>query len=59
VVYQVINKEFNVDLGIITWYTAWRQYIFKPNKDTVYSIGCMIDIARFVKNLMDERKKKD
>lgn len=44
-------------LGEIKWYGGWRQYIFIPNADTIWSYDCLNDLSIFIKNLMDERKK--
>ena len=35
-------------LGIVEWYRPWRQFIFVPATNTVYSAGCLKDIAAFL-----------
>jgi len=32
-------------LGYIEWFGRWRQYVFVPLETTVYSAGCLADIA--------------
>jgi hypothetical protein len=44
-------------LGEIRWYGAWRQYTFMPVSGTVFNVGCMEDITRFIKERMQERKE--
>ena len=56
-VYGVLAKKGNIFLGTIKWYSRWRQYCFFPDKDTIYSRGCLKDIAEFIEKLMKERKK--
>lgn len=48
------TKSWRVDgrgvgnvLGWIQWFGRWRQYAFSPNTRTVYSAGCLEDIAAF------------
>lgn len=45
-------------LGWIKWYGAWRRYVFMPEPDMVFDIACMEDIIEVIKDLMDERKRK-
>lgn len=43
-----INNKSGAVLGEVAWYPAWRQYIYEPYVDTVYSVGCLNDIAAFL-----------
>ena len=43
-------------LGVVAWYTKWRQYCFEPNTQTVFSMGCMLDLADFVRRVNKEHK---
>jgi len=52
------SNNTDTPLGDIQWERAWRQYCFFPVHLTVFSKGCLNDIADFIKQLMDERKKK-
>jgi len=55
-VFTVVSKEEDM-LGWIKWFGRWRKYVFFPEKDTVYECDCLEDIASFLKELMDDRKK--
>ena len=59
-VWNVVNKNDEV-LGIVKWYPQWRQYCFKSfwdyDRETIYSQSCLRDIANFIKEQMDKRKK--
>ena len=60
-IYEVLAKaaeakEFEIVLGEIRWYGAWRKYAFFPMENTVYESDCLHDIAEFLKVLMKERK---
>jgi len=57
-VWECLNINSSVRLGIVKWYPYWRQYCYFPEKDTVYSVGCLEDINDFITQLMMERKIK-
>lgn len=42
-------------LGWIKWWGAWRQYVFAPSAGSVFNNGCMDDIQRWIKVLMNDR----
>jgi len=54
--YSVRNNKSDDSLGLIQWYPQWRQYIFFPANDTIYSAGCLRDIDTFITELMGARK---
>ncbi len=55
-IYDVISYR-SVVLGRIKWYSKWRMYCFFSEQDMLYSGGCLEEIAQFIKQLMQERKK--
>lgn len=57
--YAVRNIKSQIVLGFVAWHCGWRQYCFGPIiiEETIYSEGCLKDIADFIRQLMDERKK--
>ena len=58
-VYDVINKRKDRSIGVVKWYTSWRQYCFFPETKTVFHKDCLIEITEFILKLMEERKKGD
>jgi hypothetical protein len=48
-----LNKNM---LGIVKWYSPWRQYCYYPWDNTLYSAGCLRDIADFLDSVKMERK---
>ena len=38
-------------LGSIHWRGSWRQYCFFPEKDTIWSAGCMSGIINFIEKI--------
>jgi hypothetical protein len=43
-------------LGTVRWFGRWRQYTFQPSPATIYSAGCLTDIADFIQALQAERR---
>jgi len=58
--FAVTNRKSNDVLGVIVWYGPWRQYAFAPTTEyaTVYSPGCLRDIADFLRETTDEHREK-
>ena len=44
-------------LGHIQWYSPWRQYVFYPEKKTLWSRGCLAEIIFFIAKNKDTRNK--
>lgn len=52
-VYDCINNTSGDPIGRVEWYPAWRQYCFFPGMYSVYSLGCLNDIADFMQQLKE------
>jgi hypothetical protein len=50
-----MNHVSICNLGEIRWYGPWRQYCYYPPIESIFSAGCLQDIADFIKQLMDNR----
>jgi len=44
------------ELGIVKWYSSWRQYCFDTNI-VILSKSCLLDIADFLERVKDERNE--
>ena len=55
-VYTVISRDYDNTLGIIKWHGPWRQYVFWPRPNTLWSIGCLEEINQFIAELMESRR---
>lgn len=52
------NNTSHEKIGGVYWYGQWRQYIFAPVAQTVFSTGCLADIQSFMGELEAERKAR-
>ena len=53
------NNRSRSVLGIVKWYSQWRQYCFFPDPHTVFNTICCEDIINFIKQLNSEHKSKN
>jgi len=42
---------YNNRLGIIKWYSRWRQYAFFPETGTIFNTECLNDIQSYIRGL--------
>ena len=50
-VWECRSRSSQALLGIVKWYSPWRQYCFLPESDTVFNVGCHKDINDFIGQL--------
>lgn len=55
-VWQVRSKSQQSSLGLVKWWGHWWQYCFFPERESLYSAGCLRDIAGFCEQ--ESKKKK-
>lgn len=53
-----VNKRDGEQIGMIFWYGAWRQYVFNPLPDTIWSHDCIDEIKNFLRYLKREHDNK-
>ena len=56
-VYMIYNSTSGNFLGKLLWRFGWRQYVYRY-KDIDHSRSCLRELASFLDELMEERKKK-
>lgn len=50
-VWYCFNNKSCVQLGNVRWAAPWRQYVFYPANETLFSAGCLADIITFIGEL--------
>lgn len=58
VVWRVIGTRSLALLGLVKWYTAWRQYCFSPSAWTIFNRECLLDLTTFLEKINKEHKEK-
>jgi hypothetical protein len=46
--FAVVSKSRGIQLGRISFYPAWRQYILEPDISTLWSDGCLKQVQEFL-----------
>lgn len=46
--WRVESKNSGTLLGRISWYGPWRNFVFYPEDDTLFNVGCLMDINAFM-----------
>jgi len=57
-VFHVVSVKDDIIIGRIEWFGSWRQYVFEPVNETIWSQGCLQQIIDFLQELKSEREKK-
>lgn len=56
--WAVITLRSGTFLGMIGWYSQWRQYVFYPDAQTQFNADCLGQISRFMQAQTQERRLK-
>lgn len=51
--FSCMNIKSGIELGMVRWHGAWRQYCYFPTIQAVYSEGCLKDICDFIAMLKE------
>lgn len=49
--YAIVNRSAGEVIGSIDWHAQWRQYVFEARENTIWSVGCLNDVAAFMATL--------
>ncbi len=47
-VYRIFNNKSKGQIGIISYYKPWKEYVFSTTEGCVFNDGCMKDIIDFM-----------
>jgi hypothetical protein len=48
--YRIYNKKTKAQLGIISWYKPWKEYVFSSIPECVFNNSCLRDVLDFIEN---------
>ena len=49
-VYRIYNNKNKAQLGIISWYRPWKEYVFSSIPECVFNNSCLRDVLDFIEN---------
>lgn len=47
-VYRIFNNRTGDQLGIISYYKPWKEYVFSSKEDCVFNNTCLRDVLDFM-----------
>jgi hypothetical protein len=56
-IWAVCPKDSENAIGFISWYGPWRKYAFQPEPKTVFEPTCLRDVAAFIEEQMQQRRR--
>jgi len=56
-VVAVVNRTLADEIGVLRWYSAWRQYCFFPHQNTIWNKNCLNDVNKMITELTPVRPK--
>lgn len=49
-VYRIINNRAKNQLGILSYYKPWKEYVFSSQPECVFNNSCLRDVLDFIEN---------
>jgi len=49
-VYRIFNNRSNSQLGILSFYKPWKEYVFSSQSECVFNNTCLKDVMDFIEN---------
>lgn len=49
-VYRIFNNRNKSQLGILSWYPPWKEYVFSSQLECVFNNSCLRDVLDFIEN---------
>jgi len=52
--YDIFNNRSGKVIGTVAWFSRWKQWVFLPRSETIWSSSCLDDISDFLDGLSEE-----
>jgi hypothetical protein len=56
---SIRSKHNDCGLGVIEWFSSWKQYVFSPDDNTIYSADCLAEIGNKLIELSGNKTLKN
>jgi len=50
-VYRIFNNKTETQLGILSYYKPWKQYVFSSQPECVFNDSCLKDVLNFIESI--------
>lgn len=51
-VYRIFTNRGNAQIGLISWYLPWKEYVFSSKEDCAFNYSCLYDVLDFISNVI-------
>lgn len=55
-IWHVINKDQQIEIGLIRWHGPWRKYVFEQPEGAFYDWECLRMIADFIETATKDHR---
>lgn len=56
-VYRIYANRGGAQIGILSFYKPWKEYVFSSKDDCVFNNGCLKDVLDFIENVIPSLSK--
>lgn len=56
-VYRIFNNKSNNQLGVLSYYKPWKEYVFSSIEECVFNNSCLRDVLDFIENQIKQIKQ--
>lgn len=53
-VYRIFNNKSGGQIGILSYYKIWKEYVFSSQPECVFNNGCLRDVLDFIENIANK-----
>ena len=53
--WAIVNTKSDSELACVCWYPSWRRYVMVTDTPTVFDVGCLESIIKFIQSLSRKR----
>jgi hypothetical protein len=54
-VYRIFNNKIGDQIGMISFYKPWKEYVFSSIEDCVFNNTCLYDVLDFIDNVIKKK----
>jgi len=58
-VHRIFNNKMKDQIGIISYYKPWKQFVFSSQPECVFNTDCLKDVLDYIDNEKFYRGQKD
>jgi hypothetical protein len=53
-VYRIFNNRSKAQIGILSFYKPWKEYVFSSQPECVFNNTCLLDVLDFIESVINK-----